>query len=58
MIITPYAIFIVIFLRFVTWGCIIMQSCYHSVTLSAVEGSHDILNEMFRLRFAPVNMTE
>ena len=28
-----------------------------SVTLSEVEGSHDVRYEMFRLRFAPLNMT-
>ncbi len=34
--------------------CIIIQNYYHFVTLSVVEGSHVVLCEMFRLRFAPL----
>ena len=35
--------------------CVIIQNCYHFVTLSVVEGSHVVLCEMFRLRFAPLD---
>ena len=39
-------------------GCIIIEITYHSVIPSVAEESQDWLSEMFRLRFAPLNMTE
>ena len=41
------------FLYFGGW-----RATYHSVIPSEVEGSQDWLSEMFRLRFATLNMTD
>ena len=38
------------------WGKI--EITYHFVIPSVAEGSQDWLSEMFRLRFAPLNMTD
>ena len=44
--------------RILLRGSIKIEITYHSVIPSVVEGSQDWLSEMFRLRFAPLNMTE
>ena len=39
-------------------GCVKIEITYHFVIPSVAEGSQDWLSEMFRLRFAPLNMTD
>ena len=39
-------------------GCVKIEITYHFVIPSVAEGAQDWLSEMFRLRFAPLNMTD
>ena len=39
-------------------GCVKIEITYHFVIPSVAEGSQDWFSEMFRLRFAPLNMTD
>ena len=39
-------------------GCVKIEITYQFVIPSVAEGSQDWLSEMFRLRFAPLNMTD
>ena len=39
-------------------GCVKIEITYHFVIPSVAEGAQDWLGEMFRLRFAPLNMTD
>ena len=39
-------------------GGVKIEITYHFVIPSVAEGSQDWLSEMFRLRFAPLNMTD